>query len=142
MVGYPCSPRDSQESSPTPQFKSINSSELSFLYSPALTSYTTTGKTIALTKWTFDGELMSLLSNMLSRLVIAFLPRSKRLYGKYTINFCSINELLSCRVYPVFLCSLSSYAHFIPKFLVWIKVHVFCLCLYLVFPVHGKHILG
>ena len=34
----PCSPRDSQESSPTPQFKSINSSVLSFLYSPTLTS--------------------------------------------------------------------------------------------------------
>ena len=34
----PCSPRDSQESSPTPQFKSINSSVLSFLYSPILTS--------------------------------------------------------------------------------------------------------
>ena len=34
----PCSPRDSQESSPTPQFKSINSLALSFLYSPALTS--------------------------------------------------------------------------------------------------------
>ena len=34
----PCSPRDSQESSPTPQFKSINSSALSFLYSPTLTS--------------------------------------------------------------------------------------------------------
>ena len=38
FVGSPCSPRDSQESSPTPQFKSINSSVLSFLYSPALTS--------------------------------------------------------------------------------------------------------
>ena len=37
-VGSPCSPRDSQESSPTPQFKSINSSALSFLYSPTLTS--------------------------------------------------------------------------------------------------------
>ena len=36
--GSPCSPRDSQESSPTLQFKSINSSVLSFLYSPALTS--------------------------------------------------------------------------------------------------------
>ena len=34
----PCSPRDSQESSPTPQFKSINSLDLDFLYSPALTS--------------------------------------------------------------------------------------------------------
>ena len=38
LVGSPCSPSDSQESSPTPQFKSINSSALSFLYSPTLTS--------------------------------------------------------------------------------------------------------
>ena len=38
LVGSPCSPRDSQESSPTPQFKSINSSVLSFLHSPTLTS--------------------------------------------------------------------------------------------------------
>ena len=38
LVGSPCSPRDSQESSPTPQFKSINSSVLIFLYSPTLTS--------------------------------------------------------------------------------------------------------
>ena len=41
--------------------------------------YMTTGKTIALTRWTFDGKVMSLLFNMLSRLVITFLPRSKRL---------------------------------------------------------------
>ena len=38
LGGSPCSPRDSQESSPTPQFKSINSSVLSFLHSPTLTS--------------------------------------------------------------------------------------------------------
>ena len=38
LVGSPCSPRDSQESSPTPQFKSINSLVLSFLYSPTLPS--------------------------------------------------------------------------------------------------------
>ena len=38
LVGSPCSPRNSQESSPTPQFKSINSSVLSFLHSPTLTS--------------------------------------------------------------------------------------------------------
>ena len=38
LVASPCSPRDSQESSSTPQFKSINSSALSFLYSPSLTS--------------------------------------------------------------------------------------------------------
>ena len=41
--------------------------------------YMTTGKTIALTRWTFDGKVMSLLLNMLSRLIIAFLPRSKHL---------------------------------------------------------------
>ena len=39
--------------------------------------YMTTGKTIALTRWTFVGKVMSLLFNMLSRLVIIFLPRSK-----------------------------------------------------------------
>ena len=41
--------------------------------------YKTTGKTMALTRWTFVGKVMSLLFNMLSRLVITFLPRSKRL---------------------------------------------------------------
>ena len=41
--------------------------------------YMTTGKTIALTRWTFVGKVMSLLFNMLPRLVITFLPRSKRL---------------------------------------------------------------
>ena len=41
--------------------------------------YMTTGKTIAMTRWTFVGKVMSLLWNMLSRLVITFLPRSKRL---------------------------------------------------------------
>ena len=40
----------------------------------------TTGKTIALTRWTFVGKVMSLLFNMLSRLIITFLPRSKRLF--------------------------------------------------------------
>ena len=39
----------------------------------------TTGKTIALTRWTFVGKVMSLLSNMFSRLLIAFLPRTKHL---------------------------------------------------------------
>ena len=41
--------------------------------------YMTTGKTITFTKWAFVGKVMSLLFNMLSRLVITFLPRSKRL---------------------------------------------------------------
>ena len=41
--------------------------------------YMTTGKTIALTRWTFVGKVMSLLFNMLSRFDITFLPKSKRL---------------------------------------------------------------
>ena len=57
------------KSSPTPQFKSINSMALSFLYGPALTSIYDYWKTIALTIWTLVGKVMSLLFNMLSRLV-------------------------------------------------------------------------
>ena len=52
---------------------------LSLLYNPALTSIQTIGKTIDFIRWTFAGKVMSLLFNMLSRLVIAFLQRSKRL---------------------------------------------------------------
>ena len=77
MVGSPCSPRDSQESSPTPQLKNINSLVLSFLYGQLSHPYMTSGKTIALTRWTFVDKVMSLFFNMLSRLVITFLPRSK-----------------------------------------------------------------
>ena len=69
----------SRESSPTPQFKSINSSALSFLYSPTLTSIHDYWEYIALTTWTYVDKVMSLLFNMLFRFVIAFLPRSKRL---------------------------------------------------------------
>ena len=61
-----------------------NSSKASILHSAFFTvqlshPYMTTGKTIALTRRTFVGKVMSLLFNMLSRLVIAFLPRSQRL---------------------------------------------------------------
>ena len=74
------SPRDSQESSPPLQFKCINSSTLSFLYVIQLSlPYMTTGKNIALTRRTFVGKVMSLHFNMLSSLVIGFLPRSKHL---------------------------------------------------------------
>ena len=52
---------------------------LNFLYSPTLTSIHDSGKTIGLTRQTFVGKVMSLLFNMLSRLVTTFLPRSKRL---------------------------------------------------------------
>ena len=48
--------------------------------------YMTTGKTIALTRWTFVGNVRSLLLNMLSRLVITFLPRSKRLLISWLLH--------------------------------------------------------
>ena len=79
LAGSSCSPRDSWESSPKPKFKSINSLALSFLHSPTLTSIHDSRKTIALTRQTFVGKVISLLFNILSRLVITFLPRSKRL---------------------------------------------------------------
>ena len=76
----PRSPRDSQEPSPAPHFKSIKSLVLSFLMVQLSHPYMTTGKTMALTRQTFVGKEMSLLFNMLSRLVIAFLPKSKCLW--------------------------------------------------------------
>ena len=70
----PCSPSDSQESSPPQQLESINSSALNLLYDPTLT---TEGdcweKTIALTIWTLVSKEMSPRFNMLPRFVIAFL---------------------------------------------------------------------
>ena len=51
--------------------------------------YMTTGKTIALTRWTFVSTVMSLLFNMLSRLVIAFLPKSKHLLTYGCVTICS-----------------------------------------------------
>ena len=80
LAGSPCSPRDSQESSPTPQFKSIKIlRHLAFFIVQLSHPHMTTGKTIALIRRTFVDKLMSLLFNMLSRLVITFLPRRKRL---------------------------------------------------------------
>ena len=66
-------------SSPTPQFESINPWVLSLLYGPTLTSIRDDWKSIAFTGWAFVGKVMSLLFNSLSRFVIAFLPRCKRL---------------------------------------------------------------
>ena len=67
-----------QESSSTSQFKSINSA-LHFLIVQLPHLYMTTGKTIALIRWSFVGRVMSLVFNMLSKLVIAFLARNKHL---------------------------------------------------------------
>ena len=66
-----------KKSSPTPQFKSINSSALSLLYGSTLTSIR--GKTTALTIQTSVGKVMSMLFNVPSRFAITFLPRGKYL---------------------------------------------------------------
>ena len=75
----PCCPRDSQESSPTPQFKSINSLALSFLYGPTLTSIHDYWKNHSFDYMNFGGKVMSLLFNLPSRLFITFLPRNNHL---------------------------------------------------------------
>ena len=109
LVWSPCSPRDPQESSPTPQFKSINSLILSFLYGPTLNPYKTTGKAIALTRQAFVGKVMSLLFNMLSRFVIAFLPRSKcllisKLQPPSAVILESKKIVCNCfRCFPIFM---------------------------------------
>ena len=79
LIWSPFCPGDSQESYPAPQFEGINSSVLSLFYYPALRSVRDYWKIIALTIWTFVGKVMSLLFNTLSRFVIAFLLKSKRL---------------------------------------------------------------
>ena len=69
--------------------------------------YMTTGKTIALTRWTFVGKIMSLLFNMLSRLVITFLPRSKRLLISWLQSLSAVileppqNKVSHC--FPIYL---------------------------------------
>ena len=101
--------RDSQESSTTSQFKSINSLALSFLYSPTLTSIHDHWKTIALTRRTFAGKVMSLLFNMLPRLVIAFLSRSKHLLISWLQSPSAVilepkNKVCHCfHCFPIYL---------------------------------------
>ena len=74
LVGYPCSPRDSHNSKASIIWCSA------FFIVQLSHPYMTTGKTIALTRRTFVGKVMFLLFNMLSRLVITFLPRSRCLF--------------------------------------------------------------
>ena len=69
LVRSPCSPRDTQESSPTPQFKSIKLRHSDFFTVQLSHPYMTTGKTIALTRRTFVGKVMSLLLNMLWQVI-------------------------------------------------------------------------
>ena len=74
--------------------------------------YMTTGKTIALTRRTFVGKVMSLLFNMLSRLVITFLPRSKRLLISWL-------QSPSATLFPLF-------PHLFPSIIVTLYFFPFC----------------
>ena len=71
----------------------------------------TIGKTVVLTRWTFFGKVMSLLFNMLCRLVIAFLPRSKCLLISWLQSICSDFEAQKNKVYHCFHC--------FPSYLPW-----------------------
>ena len=96
----------SLKSSPTPQFKNINSSVLSFLYSPTLTSIHDYWKNMALTRWTFVGKVMFLLYNMLSRLVNTFLPRNKSLLISWLQSPSAVilePKKLICQGFPICL---------------------------------------
>ena len=74
--------------------------------------YMTTGKTIALTRWAFVGKIMSLFFNMLSRLVITFLPRSKHLLISWLQSPCAV--ILKPRKIKVSYCF-----HCFPVYLPW-----------------------
>ena len=72
--------------------------------------YMTTGKTRTLTRWTFVGKVMSLLFNMLSRLVLAFVPRSKRLLISWLQSPSAVileplqNKVCNCfHCFPIYL---------------------------------------
>ena len=68
--------------------------------------YMTTGKTVTLTIWTFVSKVMSLLFNMLSGFIIAFLPRSKHLLISWLQSLSSLLEPKKIKICPCF--------HFLP----------------------------
>ena len=111
FTGWICWIQDSQESSPTPQFKSINYLVPSFLYSPTLSHpYMTTGKTIALTRWIFADKVMYLHFNMLS----SYSFSSK---GQASLNFMvavTIHSDFGAQEYKVSHCF-----HCLPIYLPW-----------------------
>ena len=83
---------------------------LAFFMVQLLHPYMTTGKTIALTRWSFVGKVMSLLFNMLSRLVIVFPPRSKRLLSSWLQSPSAVtlelpkNKVCHCfHCFPIYL---------------------------------------
>ena len=92
--------KGSQESSPAPQFKNINSSVLSLLVQLSH-PYMATGKNTALTIWTLVSKVMSLFFNKLSKFVIAFFPRSSFMAA---VTICSDFEAQEDQICHCFLC--------------------------------------
>ena len=91
LVWFPCCPRDSQESFPASKFESISSLVLSLPHGSIRTSV-------------HDYKVLSLLLNMLSRLVITFLPRSKRLNFMAAVTICSDFGAPRNKVWHYFYC--------------------------------------
>ena len=110
LVGSPCSPKDSQESSPAPWFESINYSVLSLPYGLTLTSLHDYWKSHNYDYGPFSTK-WCVLFNMLCHFVIAFLPRSKHLNFMAAVTLCSdfgAQENKACHC-----------LHFFPTYLPW-----------------------
>ena len=94
---------------PTPQFKTSVLQHSAFYIVQLSCPYMTTGKTTALTRWTFVSKVMPLLYNMLSRLNITFLPRSKRLLISWLQSPSAVilepkNQISHCfHCFPIYL---------------------------------------
>ena len=91
LIWSPCSSRDSQGSSPAPQFESISSLELSLLYGLSHL-YMTNGKNIALTLWTFVSKVISAFEYTM--FAITFLPRHKHLLISWLQSLSAVNVKL------------------------------------------------
>ena len=103
LVQSPCSPRDSQESSPTPQLKSTYYLVLSLLYGPTITSTHYYWKNHSFNR-IFVCQAMFLLFNTLSRFVIAFLPRSKCLSLSLLLSPSAMIHVCHCfHCFPIYL---------------------------------------
>ena len=119
VVWSPCSPRDSQEFSPARQFKGINSLAHSLFTVQLSHLYMTTGKTIALTIWTFVDKVISLIFNMLCKFVIAFLLRSKHLSWLQSPSAVILEpKKIILSLFPLFPC-LFAMRHCFPVYLPW-----------------------
>ena len=117
LVGSPCCPRGSQESSPA-QFKSIDSSVLSLLYGPLSHPYMTTGKTIALTIWTSVSKAMSPLQYAVQL--------CHRFSSKEKVSF---NFIASVTIYSYFVVQenkISHCFHFFPMYMKNFNTIIWC----------------